>query len=82
MATEVEASFHQLRNDLYWKVSAGEDGIIRWAGYDDGYWWSNVSKRDDFRVRIGKVTKRQFTLNPDTNVVTVAERLEAAAVSS
>lgn len=65
------ASFSQLRNDLYWSLYAGEDGMIRWTGYDDANWWDRVSKTDAARKRVGKVTGRTFVLNCDTGEVTV-----------
>lgn len=65
------ASFEQLRNDLYWTFWGGEDGTIRWTGYDDANWWNNVSHTDHARKRVGKVTGRTFVLNPESNLVTV-----------
>lgn len=67
----LEATFNQSRNDLYWSVWGGEDGTIRWSGYDDGNWWDNVSKTDHARKRVGKVTGRTFVLNHDSGEVTV-----------
>lgn len=55
------ASFSQSRNDMHWQLYAGEDGFIRWSGYDDRNWWENVSHTD--RTRIGKVTGRTFRLD-------------------
>lgn len=65
------ATFSQSRNDLYWSHYAGEDGTIRWSGYDDKNWWDNVSPTDAARKRVGKVTGRTFVLNHDTGHVTV-----------
>jgi hypothetical protein len=67
----IAAEFNQHRNDLNWSIHAGEDGFIRWTGYDDAYWWDQVSKTDHARKRVGKVTGRHFVLNHDTNEVTV-----------
>lgn len=67
------AEFDQIGNDLYWKVYAGEDGFIRWTGYDDSNWWDRVSKTDAARNRVGKVTGRTFRLDHDTNEVVVLE---------
>lgn len=67
----MEATFDQLRNDLYWKVYAGEDGFIRWTGYDDRNWWENVAPTDAARTRVGKVTGRVFRLDHSSGRVEV-----------
>lgn len=67
------ATFDQHRNDMCWSLHAGEDGTIRWIGYNDGNWWKNVSATDAARQRVGKVTGRVFTLDHRTNEVTIAE---------
>lgn len=69
--SKYEADFDQINNDLYWKFYAGEDGFIRWTGYDDNNWWDKVSKSDNFRQKTGKQTGRIFELNPDTNEVEI-----------
>lgn len=61
-----KAEFSQSRNDLYWKFWAGEDGMIRWTGYDDAYWWDKVSETDAARKRVGKITGRTFVLTHAT----------------
>lgn len=65
------ASFSQSRNDMYWTLYARPDGTIRWTGYDDSFWWDNVSKGDQFRKKVGPVSGRVYTLDPATNEVTV-----------
>jgi len=72
------ASFDQLRNDLYWKLYAGEDGFIRWTGYDDRNWWDNVSPTDHARNRVGKVTGRVFRLDHHTSQVEILPATVAA----
>ncbi|UIJ43766.1 hypothetical protein LZK98_11755 [Sphingomonas cannabina] len=69
--TTMVADFSQSRNDMYWKVYAGADGVVRWIGYDDANWWQNVAKST--AQKVGKVTGRIFTLDYDTNIVTVGE---------
>ena len=49
--SEQKASFNQLSNDLFWKFYAGEDGFIRWTGYNDAYWWDNVSLSENFKQK-------------------------------
>lgn len=66
-----EAKFSQSNNDLHWSLYAGDDGTIRWTGYDDRYWWENVSPTDLARKRVGKVTGRTFVLNHETKHVTI-----------
>lgn len=65
------ANFTQSRNDLYWTFWGGDDGTIRWFGYDDANWWQNVSKADHARKRVGAVTGRTFVLNHDNGEVAV-----------
>lgn len=67
----VKADFSQSRNDMHWKVWAGADKFIRWGGYDDAYWWDHVSKSENARRRVGSATGRVFTIDFDTNEVTV-----------
>ena len=61
------AQFSSIGRDLYWKVHvAGE--IIRWTGYDDRYWWDNVSVSTCFQIR--KSERGVFyRLNPETDKV-------------
>lgn len=44
------AEFQKLRNDLYWTfwhygIIDGTEKFHKhtWIGYDDGYWWENIS---------------------------------------
>jgi hypothetical protein len=69
-----KVEFSQSRNDMHWKLWAGDDKFIRWSGYDDNYWWDNVSPTAKFRERTGVVTGRTFTLDPETNEVTIMEK--------
>lgn len=66
------ATHTQLSNDLYWKVYAGEDGFVRWFGYNDRNWWDNVAPLEHTRTRVGKVTGRKFTIDFTTGEVTVS----------
>lgn len=73
MTTEtITAEFSQSRNDLHWSFYAGEDGFVRWTGYDDNFWWHGVSNTDHCRNRVGKVTGKTYRLDPRTHEVTVA----------
>lgn len=76
-ASTITADHSQLSNDLYWKVYAGEDGFIRWGGYNDRNWWENVATDDRTRTRVGKVTGRTFTIDFRTGEVTIAEQVSA-----
>lgn len=75
VAKPLVADFSQSRNDLYWKVYAGEDGFIRWTGYDDNYWWSNIATSERRQTRVGPKTGRVFVLNPATNAVEIRTAL-------
>lgn len=56
------AAFSQSRNDIYWSIFV--DGkTVRWSGYNDSYWWYNVSTSPQFKFREG------FELDANTNEV-------------
>ena len=69
--SKLMADFQRLGNDLYWKIYAGEDGFIRWTGYDDAYWWKSVSMSDGFTRQLGRKTGRVFELDATTSQVRV-----------
>lgn len=75
--TTTEAKFSQLRNDMYWTHFDLDDGYIRWIGYDDAYWWDNVSKTDNARIRTGKVSGRVYELEHVSGTVFIAPALQA-----
>ena len=64
-----KARFERLRSDLFWTFYDWSEGGKKysWQGYDDGYWWKNVSMSDQFQIR-GK-----YRLNPETNEVSKVE---------
>lgn len=64
------ARHDQLSNDLFWDIwSRDEDELLRWSGYNDGYWWQKVAPTDQFQIRVGKKTGKRYRLNPETNEV-------------
>ena len=65
-----QARFSQSRNDMYWSIYDECDGFVRWAGYDDEYWWDNVATTEQARVRIGK-SGRRYTIDFSTGAVSV-----------
>lgn len=67
----LEAEFSQSRNDLYWKVFDQQDKFVRWAGYDDDFWWENVAKDPKRFTRVGAVSGKTYYLDPHTSKVTV-----------
>jgi hypothetical protein len=72
--TIIKAEFSHLGRDLYWKLWAGSgDKFICWVGYDDANWWKNVSPTEHTRTRTGQGTGRIFTIDFDTNEVTISE---------
>jgi len=73
------ADFDRHRNDLYWKVWAGDDKFIRWIGYDDANWWNNVSHAEHVRTRVGPATGRVFTIDFATCEVTISSPAISAA---
>ena len=72
MSEKLTAKFSQSRNDMHWSVFTLEDGFIRWGGYDDAYWWDNVSKAEHTRTRIGEKTGKVYEINFDTGDVFVS----------
>jgi len=69
MTTETlvgKATFNCHSRDLYWsRFIDGE--TCRWSGYDDGYWWTNVAKSEQFQIRTHK--DRRYRLDPDTDEI-------------
>ena len=66
--SKVEAKFSQSRNDMHWSHWDYDDSFIRWSGYDDDYWWKNISVKPEWQTRTGK-SGRRYTLNPETSEV-------------
>ena len=75
--TQLVAKFNQSRNDLYWSVFDLDDGFIRWTGYDDDYWWKNISVKPETQTRIGKVSGRSYRINFETDAVAVSSAVSA-----
>jgi hypothetical protein len=51
-----KAVFSQSRNDLLWEFFCCE--TIRWYGYNDPYWWCELSGRQEVKTgRCGKCGK-------------------------
>lgn len=62
----IQARFQQLRNDLFWEIfDRAENKFIKWSGYNDNFWWSEVARSDNFQLR------GEYRLNPFTNEVTI-----------
>lgn len=66
----MDAKFSQSRNDLHWSIYISGEGFIRWAGYDDDFWWDNIATDKDQMTRIGKDGTR-YLLDPHANTVSV-----------
>lgn len=67
-----KAEFSQLSNDLFWTCfiydsKKGEWFKIKFYGYNDSYWWNNVSERNRIKTVTGdKGTQRIFELDYKT----------------
>ena len=70
--SNLQAEFSQSRNDMCWKVFDLKDGFVRWNGYDDDYWWKNISIKPEWQARTME-SGRTYTLNPETGDVFVTE---------
>lgn len=71
--TIITAKFSQSRNDLSWSHWDGADGFIRWPGYDDSFWWTEVATDTGKMTQIGPVSGRIYILDPQTDTVTIRE---------
>ena len=68
------AKFSVSRNDIFWEccLYTCEDGEFewyqpKWFGYNDSYWWDNVSEEASVVVCKGdKGTEKKFKLNYKT----------------
>lgn len=65
---KAEAKFSQRRNDMHWSHWDSFDGYVRWSGYDDDYWWRNISVKPEWQTRVME-SGRRYTLNPETGEV-------------
>lgn len=72
MSDVMEANFSSLGRDLFWSLYDMDDGFIRWSGYNDAFWWNEVSKAERFTHKTGQKTGRVYVLEPETNKVTIA----------
>lgn len=69
-----KAKFHIHRSDMFWECCTYtyEDGKfewyhIKWNGYNDSYWWDNVSEKASVVTCKGdKGTEKKFKLNYGT----------------
>lgn len=75
------ATFSQSRNDMCWQCSVPDAKAnmigtyqprttnLMWTGYNDGFWWENVSKTDNAKIKKGN-DGRVWSIDFDTNEVT------------
>jgi hypothetical protein len=68
------AMFSSIGNNMYWITNHPEDGKLTWFGYDDTYWWKNISETDEFRIKVGPVTGNTYKLNAQNNILTITEK--------
>lgn len=72
MSHVTELKYDHLSNDLFWSVyhvdADNHFEKIRWTGYNDGYWWQNVSATEEFLVKECKCGKK-FRLHIDDRSV-------------
>lgn len=67
-----KAEYSIYRNDMFWKscildMENFEFFMLRWAGYNDDFWWKNVATKDNTQEVVGdKGTKRRFKLDYQT----------------
>lgn len=67
------AEFSIHRNDMFWKCclldsnNGYEFFHVRWSGYNDSFWWDNVSEKNSVTTCKGnKGTEKKFKLNYKT----------------
>lgn len=71
MSTETHvgyASTDRLQNDIFFSFYTSDE-TMRWTGYNDAYWWNQVSKSDQFQIKTAKNGTR-YRLNPESREVT------------
>lgn len=57
----MKARFNKIGNDLFWEFfDRASESYVKWTGYNDDYWWNNVSISKEFQVKKG------YRLNPRT----------------
>ena len=78
----IQADFSQSRNDMHWKVFDADDKFVRWTGYDDDFWWSNIAKDPSRFTRVGSVTGKTYYLDPHSGEVTVYSSVDAPTPAS
>ncbi len=61
------AETNHLRNDLSWSIFCCE--VIRWTGYNDQYWWKEVSKREEVRRKQCSKCGKVYEIDFESNVV-------------
>jgi hypothetical protein len=64
-----KAIFTTYSNDIYWTIYLKDTGRLTWTGYNDTYWWDNISTKVDFTEKHAKDGKT-YTLDTKTCVVT------------
>lgn len=70
--TTHKAKFVSHGRDMYWKLPIYDPDRLRWNGYDDANWWTNVAT-DAEKMTITGASGRRYVLDPVTDVVTVLE---------
>lgn len=70
------AEFSRLGRDLFWKFYAFNDNNefvkVKWYGYDDDFWWYNVSITEQAQIRVGS-DGRKYRIDFKTNRVSEVE---------
>ena len=70
------ARYRRLGRDLFWEFYAFNDNNefikVKWTGYDDAFWWDNVSITDVAQISTGS-DGRRYKINFHTNRVVEVE---------
>lgn len=72
-----EATFDKLGNDMFWEYTFHDDAYnffrVKWQGYDDAYWWTEVEHNDRIRKVETNGVIKVFELDHKTNEVYLLE---------
>lgn len=72
-----QATFEKIDNDMFWNYTFHDEDYnfyrVKWTGYDDAYWWTEVEQHDRIRKVETNGIIKVFELDHKTNDVYLIE---------
>lgn len=72
-----QATYKKWDNDLFWEYTFHDEDYnffrVKWQGYDDAYWWTEVEQHDRVRKVETNGIVKVFELDHQTNNVYLLE---------